>query len=32
MVHIVIHNGGSNGDIRKYCIQNFETSLKNMKI
>ena len=35
VVHIVIHNGGKNGDIHgslKYCIQNFKTSLKNMKI
>ena len=35
MVHIVIQNGGSNGDIHrilKYCIQNFKTSLENMKI
>ena len=34
MVHIVIRNGGNNGDIHrswKYCIQNFKTSLKNMK-
>ena len=35
MVHIVIHIGRNNGDIHrslKYCIQNFKTSLKNMKI
>ena len=35
VVHIVIHNDGNNGDIRrslKYCIQNFKTSLKNIKI
>ena len=35
VVHIVIHNGGSSGDIHrslKYCIQNLKTSLKNMKI
>ena len=35
VVHIVIHNGGNNGDIHKslkYCIQNFKTSLKNIKI
>ena len=34
VVHIVIHNGGNNGDIHrslKYYIQNFKTSLKNMK-
>ena len=30
-----MHNGGNNGDIQgnlKYCIQDFETSLKNIKI
>ena len=35
VVHIVICNGANNGDIHrslKYCIQNFKTSLKNMKI
>ena len=35
VVHIVIHNGGNNGDMPrslKYYIQNFKTSLKNMKI
>ena len=35
VVHIVIQNGGNNGDIHKslkYCIQNFKTSLKNIKI
>ena len=35
VVHTVIHNGGNNGVIHrslKYCIQNFETSLRNMKI
>ena len=35
VVRIVIHNGGNNGDIPrslKYYIQNFKTSLKNMKI
>ena len=35
VVHIVIHSGGNNGDIHrslKYCIQNFKTSLKNIKI
>ena len=34
VVHIVIHNGGNNGDIHRsleYCIHNFKTSLKNMK-
>ena len=34
VVHIVIHNGGNNGDIHrslKYYIQNFKTLLKNMK-
>ena len=33
---IAIHNGGNNGDIHRslkhYCIQNFKTSLKNIKI
>ena len=35
VVHIVIHNVGNNGDIHgslKFCIQNFKTSLKNIKI
>ena len=35
MVHIVVQNGGDNGDIHrnlKYCIQNIKTSLKNVKI
>ena len=35
VVHIVIHNGGNNGDIHrslKYYIQNFKTALKNMKL
>ena len=35
VVHILIHNGANNGDIHrrlKCCIQNFKTSLKNMKI
>ena len=35
MVHIAIHNSGNNSDIHrslKYCIKNFKTSLKNMKI
>ena len=35
VVHIVIHSGGNNGDVHrswKYCIQNFKTSLKNIKI
>ena len=37
MVHIVIRNGGSNGDMQrslhsKYFIEKFKTSLKNMKI
>ena len=35
VVHIVIHNGGNNGDIHrslKYCIQNFKIPIKNMKI
>ena len=35
VVHIIIHNGGNNGDKHrglKYCIENFKTSLKNMKI
>ena len=35
VVYIVLHNGGNNGDIPrrlKYYIQNFKTSLKNMKI
>ena len=34
VVHIVIHNVGNNGDIHrslKCCIQNFKTSLKNIK-
>ena len=33
-VHIIIQNGGNNCDIQrnlKYYIQNFKTSLKNMK-
>ena len=35
VVHIVIYNGSKNGDIHrslKYCIYNFKTSLKNVKI
>ena len=35
VVHIVIHNGGNNGDIYrslKYCIQKVKTFLKNIKI
>ena len=35
VVHIVIHNRGNSGEIHKdlkYCIQNFKTFLKNMKI
>ena len=35
VVHIVIHNGGNNGDIPrglKCYIQNFKTSLKKLKI
>ena len=35
VVHIVTHNGGNDGNIHRslrYCIQNFETFLKNMKI
>ena len=33
VVHIIIRNGGNNGDIHrslKYCIQNFKISVKNM--
>ena len=35
IVYTVLQNGGNNCGIRrslKYCIQNFKTSLKNMKI
>ena len=35
VVHIVIHNDGNNGDMHrslKYCVQNFKTFLKNIKI
>ena len=36
VVDIVMHNGGNNGDIHRslkyYCIQNFKTCLKNIKI
>ena len=36
VVDIVMHNGGNNGDIHRslkyYCIQNFKTSLKNIKM
>ena len=35
MVHIAIHNGSINGDTNrslKYFIQNFKTSVKNMKL
>ena len=35
VVHIVTHNDDNDGDmhrILKYCIQNLEISLKNMKI
>ena len=35
VVHIVTHNAGNNGDIHrslKCCIQNFKTSLKNIKV
>ena len=35
VVHIVIHKVGNNHDIHrslKWCIQNFKTFLKNMKI
>ena len=35
VVHIVIYNAGNNGDIHrnwKCCMQNFKTSLKNIKI
>ena len=34
VVHIVIHNGGNNGDIRrslKFCIGNYRTTLRNKK-
>ena len=35
MVYTTVHNGGNNSDIHrslKYCIQDFKTFLKNMKI
>ena len=35
VLHIIIHNGGNNGDMRnrlRHCNESFKTSLKNMKI